>query len=503
MAKNIVICCDGTWNTPDQRDGGVLTPTNVVRLYNALADVDEARIEQHKYYHPGVGTDGTWWDKAVGGGTGRGLDRNIMSAYHELCRHYVAGDDIFLFGFSRGAYTVRSLVGFIGRCGLLNPAGMKPDQIWARIQELFYGCYRKGRKPAPGYDFHEHNGESVPVKFLGVWDTVGALGIPDDMALLNLIDNLNDYTFHDTNLSPLIKKARHAVAIDEKRACFQPTLWKAADHTDSKEVWFAGVHCDVGGGYRERGLADAALCWMIEEAKTSGLCFDQAFVDQIDPDPRGPLHDSCESIFALLPTQPRAVPLVSATGSKLHASVRDRFSKPPIDHGRYWPQRALAPGSSVELDIFAREPWNYTGMWLEKEVEYDFQASGEWLDSKVRCEPEGTRDGKFQLGEAAHLVGSALDYAEEWFQRLTGNHSADFRGTRRHEDYPWFCLVGAIANGAGPDGKRRSKPHECFLIGGGRKYRPEESGYFYAYANDAWGFYGNNRGHVHLKVSRP
>jgi len=138
---NIVICCDGTWNTPDQLDKGVPAPTNVVRLHNAVAETDVKGAPQEKYYHPGVGTSGKWWDKAIGGGTGAGLDDNIKSAYQKLCYSYKPGSDIYLFGFSRGAYTVRSLSGFITSCGLLKIAGLEPAEVWRQIDQLLKRGY--------------------------------------------------------------------------------------------------------------------------------------------------------------------------------------------------------------------------------------------------------------------------------------------------------------------------------------------------------------------------
>jgi uncharacterized protein (DUF2235 family) len=287
---NLVICCDGTWNTPDQLDKGAPAPTNVVRLYNAVADVDNQGLEQTRYYHPGVGTNGGWWDKAVGGGTGAGLDNNIMSAYQKLCYCYQPGDAIYLFGFSRGAYTVRSLGGFIGRCGLLRITDLPPKEVWSRIQTLLTQGYRRKTEQredwsAQGWEFHNKAGESIPIHFIGVWDTVGALGIPDDMALLNLLDNRERYTFHDTSLHPSVKHARHALAMDEHRASFQPTLWsEPPENTVLKQIWFPGVHSDVGGGYQNCGLADGALKWMIDEASATGLSFNADIVKQVKPD---------------------------------------------------------------------------------------------------------------------------------------------------------------------------------------------------------------------------
>src|SRR5262245_37119282 len=140
---NVVVCCDGTWNTPDDKDREVPTPTNVVKIFNAVASSDGHGTEQARYYHPGVGTDGSWCDRLKGGGTGEGLDKNIMSAYRWLAAHYHAGDNIWLFGFSRGAYTVRSLAGMISRCGLLNPAAgnMMEQQVWDAVDQIF-SAYR-------------------------------------------------------------------------------------------------------------------------------------------------------------------------------------------------------------------------------------------------------------------------------------------------------------------------------------------------------------------------
>lgn len=504
--KNIVICCDGTWNTPDEKDGGVPVPTNVVRLFNAVAEAGPGGTKQSKYYHPGVGTDGSWWDKAIGGGTGRGLDRNILSAYRELCEQYQAGNQIFLFGFSRGAYTVRSLAGLVSHCGLLDSAGLTEAQTWERIEHVFKKGYRgksEDRKvwQALGWKFHNAVGEAVPIRFLGVWDTVGALGIPDDMAVLNLIDNLHDHSFHDTGLSPSIKTARHAVALDEMRSSFQPTLWTAAPGQDARQVWFPGVHSDVGGGYRETGLSDGALDWIIKEATVCGLIIDPAISSQIKPNHLDVLHDSCCGAFALLPSQPRSAPPIQES-AVINASAIKRQATPPIAQPAYRRTRALTSGAPLSLDIFSAQPWNETGLWLEAGTTYHFTAAGEWMDSSIKCGPGGTSDGNFQPAELVHVLGSALGKVEGWFKKISGNDAADFRFTKRHESMPWFCLVGAVANGGGADAKGRLEPHETFLIGAGCRYTPRESGYLYAYANDAWNCYGNNRGRVQLSVSR-
>jgi len=510
--KRIVVCCDGTWNTADQTEGGKPTPTNVVRLYNAVADADEQNVAQKKYYHPGVGTDPGLWNKLAGGGLGKGLDRNIMSGYRFLTDNYATGDEIYLFGFSRGAYTARSLAGMIGRCGILDTAGSPESEIWSRIETIFVEGYRK-RRPykEDGWLFHSPpaGSESVPIRFLGVWDTVGALGVPDDLAILNLLDKTHDYTFHDTELSDSILTARHAVAIDEQRASFQPTLWTKVEGRDVEQLWFPGVHSDVGGGYAETELSDGALKWMIDEASGRGaakgprLAFMKPLLDQIEPDHHGVLHNSLSSVFAMLPTMPRSAPCLS--GGKdmpLHPSATKRFTDPPIAQAPYRPTRLLKAGESVAIDVYAINPWNDTGLFLEAGTRYEFTASGEWVDKSITCGPDGAADGNFQLGEVAHMVGTALGKVEELFKKVSGNESANFVMTRRHERFPWFCLVGAIANGKGVDKNGKTNAHETRKIGAGCTWTPETSGYFYAYANDAWGFYDNNKGRVRLTVKQ-
>jgi hypothetical protein len=518
--RNLVLCCDGTWNTADQREDGVPIPTNVVRLFNAIADTGLKTTTQLKYYHPGVGTEpGNLIDKVRGGATGAGLDRNIVSAYQWLCRNYEHGDRIFLFGFSRGAYTVRSLGGLVVSCGLLKFDGLAPDKVWDRVNRVFQRGYRERREKianwqAEGWSFHTFQGATaVPIYMIGVWDTVGALGIPNDLALLNLLDASDEHAFHDTGLSPLVEHARHALALDEIRASFQPTLWTSA-HPDLKQVWFPGVHCDVGGGYRETGLSDGALQWMIDEAKALGLRFNAAMIGkgQINPDPRGVLHESYTDFFKYLPNQPRSAPRLDAPPGKppvdVHASVIDRRNNPPISHAPYRPTVTLGKkGASHESSIYAMHPWNETGIYLEQNVTYRFEAHGQWLDGNVACGPDGTNDGSFQPAEAMHLISTALGEIEALFKKATKNRDANFKFTKRHDRLAgdrvsWFCLIGAIANGGKGNENGAPGEHETFKIAAGCSYTPRQSGYLYAYANDAWNFYENNRGSVSLNVTR-
>ncbi|MBY3084850.1 DUF2235 domain-containing protein [Rhizobium laguerreae] len=513
---NLVICCDGTWNTPNETEGGLPSPTNVVKLYNALAPADPSGTEQKAYYHPGVGTDGTWWDKFLGGGTGKGLDQNIMSAYRWLALNYTPGDPIWLFGFSRGAYTVRSLGGMISKCGLVDLArfASKDDALWKVVQKIF-DAYRDP-KPSPLRAtkampfFNAATGENpsrqTPIHFIGVWDTVGSLGIPDDMGFLNLLDDPDDHRFHDTTLSPIVGHARHAVGLDEKRQSFIPTLWTSSGpQTDMKQLWFPGVHGDVGGGYSQSGLSDGALYWMMKEAAAEGLAFRQDALLQLKPNPRGVLHDSVHGLFKALKTRPRAAPLVAGQSLLLHASAIDRHANPPLDQGAYWPLKANLP---VTVDIFARDRWNYTGVYLKKDLTYKLTATGQWLDASIRSGPEGTDDGSFQIGEVAQIASSILGGLETLTQKLTKNEQIDFWWTRREEKMPWFALVGLLANDIPPPKRTQVNksaierlPHEVFLIGDGAPFTPQADGYLYCFANDAWQAYDNNKGSVQLTIA--
>jgi hypothetical protein len=349
----LVVCCDGTWNTPDQEKNDVPTPTNVVRIYNALLE----DAEQKRYYHPGVGTDGSRLDRLRGGGMGTGLARNIKSAYAWLARQYRPGDSIHLFGFSRGAYTVRSLAGMLRACGLLELTAPPAKADWAEIDRLYDECYRPD-----GDAGHRPDYTAVEVEFLGVWDTVGALGVPDQFGVLNLFDVHERHRFADTRLGPHIRHARHALALDEARGPFTPTLWANADEVDGtdgrtvKQMWFAGDHCGVGGGYVERGLSDLALGWMIDEARACGLTFHEGIAAQVLTDGHADvLHDSCTGFYDLIGPVPRAVPLLDSTNPSphVHPSVLARQACPPITAAPYRPNHVVGVGESVTRPVYA------------------------------------------------------------------------------------------------------------------------------------------------------
>lgn len=297
MGKKLVICFDGTWNKPDDSAASdEQVESNVRRIYEAvdLEAHDEARKDEScKYYHKGVGTTGNKWLQVIQGCFGSGLEENMVDGYRFLVNRYIPGAEVYIFGFSRGAYTARSLVGMINNCGIVKDA----DKV-----DHAYELYRD-REPtsapwgAAAQDFrqtHAHPREQV--KFLGVWDTVGARGLPDlDWGLADIYNPWR-YGFHDTTLSSIVDNAYHAVAIDEHRKTFCPTLWTGEPKGKQKveQVWFAGAHADVGGGYDDRRLSDVALLWMAQKAKDCGLPLDEATLrDGLKPNfIRGDVHDS-------------------------------------------------------------------------------------------------------------------------------------------------------------------------------------------------------------------
>lgn len=253
--KNIIFCADGTWDAPPQQ-------TNVYRLYRALATTPT----QIALYDDGVGADGNRLEHLLGGAMGLGLFGKIKDGYQQIAQLYEPGDGIFLFGFSRGAFTARSLAGMIAICGL--PSG----SFDARLVDQAFQAYRTPLlRQAILASLAAYKLDDAKLQMVGVWDTVGSLGIP---ALAGGVDPIL-YGFLDTSLHPDVLCACQALAIDEKRREFPPTLWTtpASAQQVIQQVWFCGVHSDVGGGYGQPGLADIPLHWMMEQARARGLIF--------------------------------------------------------------------------------------------------------------------------------------------------------------------------------------------------------------------------------------
>ncbi len=299
MSKRLVMCCDGTWNTAGQR-----SPTNVARMRDAIASRAADGIEQRVFYHEGVGT--SRWERIRGGAFGFGLSRNVRDTYRFVVENYDEGDELFFVGFSRGAFTARSTAGFVRNAGIL-----RREQAH-RIDEG-YSLYRNDGGPdsAEAQAFRKAYAVSdeTLIRFIGVWDTVGALGVPNvGLPGTNLLNRR--WAFHDTKLSSKVQSAFQALAVDEARRPFEPTLWQHQAHAVDQEleqVWFVGDHCDVGGGYPDRELADITFHWMTNRARACGLEFKNA-VTPLDPSlAMGRLHDSRTALYRLLPPSHRAL----------------------------------------------------------------------------------------------------------------------------------------------------------------------------------------------------
>ena len=263
MGRRIAYCADGTWDS-------ATNTTNVYRISKAIAKIPG---EQYSFYDDGVGSDGTSIEKLIGGALGQGLFEKIKEGYAAIASVYEAGDDLFLFGFSRGAYTARSIAGMITACGLPTK---NPDP---NLVNKAFDAYRdKGQRQAILGALGDYGLVKANITMVGVWDTVGALGLP---ALLGKVDSLL-FGFLDTDLSPQILNAYQALAIDERRAEFPATLWTSPPSPGQiiEQVYFVGVHCDVGGGYADdagtgTALSDITFSWMMAKAQALGLIFDE------------------------------------------------------------------------------------------------------------------------------------------------------------------------------------------------------------------------------------
>ena len=287
--KRLIMCCDGTWNTAGQP-----CPTNVEKMFKAIAPSDASGVQQVGFYHDGVGVKR--WQRLRGGAFGFGLSRNVQDTYSFLIDNYEPDDELFLLGFSRGAYTARSTAGFIRNAGILRPEHKD-------LVEQAYAMYRNKAKPdattAVAFRKQYSYADMTPIRFIGVWDTVGSLGVPD-LGLPGVKWLNRRWEFHDTTLSSRVQSAFQALAIDEARRPFMPTLWEprpTATNQQLEQVWFTGVHCDVGGGYKEGELSDISFYWMSLRAQACGLALTSALTA---PDVTGKLHDSRTLFYKLI-----------------------------------------------------------------------------------------------------------------------------------------------------------------------------------------------------------
>jgi uncharacterized protein (DUF2235 family) len=300
-------------------------PTNVTKIAQAIQHLDRHGVVQVIHYDEGVGTG----DKSnvfgriynfLAGAVGFGLTDNITEAYKFLVLNYEPGDQLYVFGFSRGAFTARSFVGLIRYNGVISrrSIGKIHDAVDRYLRRgpnddpdsdescsfRFDNCYRSllGRdrewrtQHAPNVSYTDV--PDLKIAFLGVWDTVGELGLPTSLGISKLVNR--KYQFHDVSLTPFVERARHALAADEKRRTFEPSLWEdsagIALNKDEKYLQkvFPGVHCAVGGGGPVRGISDATLDWVLRGAREAGLAFDtdeRSPIYNLQPDWRAQIHN--------------------------------------------------------------------------------------------------------------------------------------------------------------------------------------------------------------------
>lgn len=360
QSRNIVICCDGTGNEISENI------SNVLKLYRCLRKTDRTEPRQLVFYDPGVGTlsqPDTWHrikaniNLVLGLATGYGLDDNVIAAYAFLVEHFRRGDQIYLFGFSRGAYTVRVLAGLIHKVGLISPeqvnlagSGLIAYKQYSGSGESDSlrvltdggtdkaGFDEEGPLPENRFDLAAQFARIMSsrwptIRFVGVWDTVASVIVPRSDKFL-WWPSLEELAF--TIANPSVKTFRQAISIDERRCMFRLKKWDQPqsywsnrfvpddkkEPQDITQVWFSGVHSDVGGGYAEKdsSLSKYPLLWMIDQAIDAGLKFNPRTVNQlawgyqrknspfsyVAPDPAGPLHDSMTPAWRLLEYLPKA-----------------------------------------------------------------------------------------------------------------------------------------------------------------------------------------------------
>ncbi|KAK5082886.1 hypothetical protein LTR05_006767 [Lithohypha guttulata] len=490
--KRLIVTCDGTWLDADNGlvNGQKQPPSNVSRFGWAVKDTSRDGIPQVVNYQAGVASSGGRISRAVGGATGLGLKENIREAYTYLATNWREGDEIFLLGFSRGAFTARSIGGLIGSLGLLTRRGLPSfGEIFEDWEHRLDNRYQSSLPDSPFHNkgpFDEryvHELERlgmtkrrVPIKAICCWDTVGSLGIPRTPWLEMFIGQgkgMKDYQFVDTRIHPCVENAFHALALDEQRAPFSPAVWeKQADNnvTNLKQVWFPGVHSNVGGGYDDQELANITLAWMMSRLEpfldfrpdflVTQLDAQKQYYRDTDQKPRkwafGEIYRSLKGAYSLTGRRvrtPGAYQRVDPmngqpTGKKLkntneyiHASVRARLGlrgPGPQDRGEYnppaladWtfepepaPVGGTAQGQGGNLSDGMMVVWNYRGakdrdgqtripeaVLLETELALlrQFQAVDDYI--RYMRPPSGKRRSKRYRGmnEESHNNGSIID----------------------------------------------------------------------------------------------
>lgn len=505
--KRIVICCDGTWNHL-----GMVSPTNVVKTVQALKPISSEGIEQLVYYDEGVGTQtGNWFsnvsEKVIGGAFGHGLEQNVQQAYRFIANNYNQGDDIFLFGFSRGAYTVRSVAGLIGCIGLLTRANIIKT-------EAAYTLYKGKPSEQQRAQFKsQYSTKEIKIKALCCWDTVGALGIPDKLPFIDF-DKISKkkFRFIDDVIGSHIENAFHALALHEQRKEFTHTPMLKhpnAPEQNVKQMWFSGDHSCIGGGSEhKKPLANIALNWMFDQVAELNLELDKSIVaiDTIHPlwylsyfnpsdafiygdgkrrvEATENIHQTALQRFKDLSEKPLLHPVTAKHLFQKAANVETQ-----IHNKNVW--KTLSPNESTIVLIHSNEYLN-NGTYLKvaRSEQYQIETAPQcqWQDKELFCNADG-----WNLD---------IDNFADQIQGLTGELKKQFiamgRKSRIMKDENWFKLCVC-------DDKNPLEAHST-AIGLSKQINITHDHKLYAYANDAklfvGDFYGNNKGWLPVKITR-
>ena len=359
--KHLILCADGTGNL-----GGTTPDSNVYRTYH-LVDRADPTTPQLTYYDNGVGTaSNTYW-RAFTGAFGFGFKRNVLELYEYVARNYDPGDRVFLFGFSRGAAEVRALSGMIASTGLVDGRNLDKKSLDKKIE----AAYRHYKKKRSGLLFSSHG--AIDLTFIGVWDTVSALGFPKYWRIAGILspilnglfhglDWLCDITifahnFYNYELTDNVKHAYQALAIDDERLSFEPKVWKEppTSKTTVEQVWFAGAHSNVGGGYGRAGLSHIALEWMLSKAVAVGLKLKAGSMEEVraKAHAHGRLYNERNGLGVFYRYYPRVIAelcknkLPETDTVKIHRSVFERMAR---FTGHYAPGHLPSQFNLVEAD---------------------------------------------------------------------------------------------------------------------------------------------------------
>ncbi|CAN5808620.1 hypothetical protein BH11PSE8_BH11PSE8_22250 [soil metagenome] len=491
--RNIVIFSDGTWNSPEEESFGLPTATNVHKLYRACLDAAECDGRQVTWYQPGLGTLGGTFRRALEGATGTGVSRGIRRGYAAIAASYRGPSDrIFLVGFSRAVFVARSIAGMIDAVGLVKVPSAR------QIDRAFRNYRRRAGKLSPA---EAHT--DVRVHAIGVWDTVGALGLAMWGRSYNLRSVFpND--FHELSPASSVDHVFHGLAMDERRTSFFPEPWRDGDgarQPSVEECWFRGVHSDVGGGYGDARLSDISLGWMVDRLKSVGLLVrDNAPATR--PDPGGRVHNSVRGpLWANVASWPRSAPsktLQEGAGRReyLHDSIaeRERQLRTKGSDER-WRQR-LRWGEKLRVSVAADRLWVYSGIILEAGHTYRLTAEGYWQDGN-----DPPVDG---FGQPPAQESPIKKLARRW---------------RRLPSARWMSLVALadepieVPAGVGsllealvhliwsdpPWFVRRLHP---LRTGAGIELSPKRQCMLWLFANDYFRMYANNSGSMAVTVER-